>query len=116
MKASSKLASAVESSMPCIGSGSWAPPPPSAAPPPPPAPSRRACIRGRRGPRAAVAAAEWLSKPQVAIRLGRDVRTINRWLDDEHAELGFPRPRDFNGQDMFKRVEIEAWENSRPSK
>ena len=50
--------------------------------------------------------------PEVAKSdLGRDPRTLRRWLKDE--AVGFPKPVRVNNRLYFSRRELEAWKQSR---
>ncbi len=50
--------------------------------------------------------------PDVAkSELGRDPRTLRRWLKDE--SVGFPKPVRVNNRLYFSRRELEAWKQSR---
>jgi predicted DNA-binding transcriptional regulator AlpA len=50
--------------------------------------------------------------PEVAKgELGRDPRTLRRWLND--PRVGFPKPVRIQNRLYFSRRELEAWKTSR---
>jgi hypothetical protein len=49
----------------------------------------------------------------VAARFNVTVRTVDRWLGNEH--LGFPKPFLINGRKYWPVEQLEQWERERES-
>jgi predicted DNA-binding transcriptional regulator AlpA len=56
----------------------------------------------------------FLTGPQVQRRYQKSHVTIWRWMRD--PALGFPEPIRINGRNLWRLVDLEAWESAQASK